>query len=85
MTDISQKIRDLEKTLSISNISPFKIVGGFVAVLSLGIIGYILWTKPDFLCNEKRDFCYVRFGQFLIAATVFLLSISWLVWGYIQA
>lgn len=84
MSDISQKIRDLEKTLSISNISPFKIVGGFVAVLCTIIIGYILWSKPDFLCNEKREFCYVRFGQFILASTIFLLCVGWLIWGYIQ-
>lgn len=85
MADISQKIKDLEKSLSISNISPFKIVGGFVGVLCIGIIGYILWTKPEFLCNEKREFCYTRFGQFILAAVIFLLSICWLLWSYIQA
>lgn len=82
--DIENRIKSLEIASSISNIHPLKIVGGFVLISACLIIGYIVWYKPDYVCNEKRELSTNRCIQFTLAITVLLGCISYLLWNFFQ-
>jgi len=84
MTDVSDKIRALEREMNISMLSPWKVVAGFVAVAGIIILGCTWWFRPAMIKNDNDEICNKRLIQFCIAVAVGLASLAWLLWGWYQ-
>lgn len=84
MIDVSDKIRALEREMNISQLSPWKVVAGFVAVAGTLILACTWWTKPQSIKNSDGQVCNKKLVQFCIAVVVGLASLSWLLWGWYQ-
>ena len=84
MTDVSDKIRALEREMNISQLTPWKVVAGFVAIAGLLIMGCTWWIRPSMIKGEDDQICNKRLFQFCTAVVVGLSSLAWLLWGWYQ-
>ena len=82
MESLSRNITNLERELTISQISPMKIVGGISIVVLLIAVGYVAWVKPRSLTEDDGEtLSWPRVIQFVIGIGVALLSIMWITWN----
>ena len=82
MTDISARIKDLERDMSISTMNPLKVVAIIVGVVGVVVLASTWWFKPSFVTNEKGEMCSKRMAQFCVAVLVGLASFAWLFWNW---
>lgn len=85
MTDVSERIKALEREMQIASLSPLKVVGGFVAVAGLIIVFGTWWFKPSVIKDCEGNICNKKLIQYCIAVVVGLGAVSWLLWGWYQS
>lgn len=84
MTDVSDRIKALEREMQIASLSPWKVVAGFVGVTGLIIVGFTWWFKPSVIKDHEGKVCNKKLIQYCIAVSVGLASIAWLLWSWYQ-
>ena len=81
MDSLQRNINSLEKELMISQINPIKIIGVIVGVAILLIAIIIWWIRPGCLINDDDTISWVKTGQCMLAFSIALLSILWILWN----
>ena len=85
MTDVSDRIKALEREMHIASLTPWKVVAGFVGVAGLLIIVSTWWIKPSVIKDHENRICNKKLFQYCVAVSVGLASIAWLLWNWYQS